>query len=67
MATLRTARAAWRGKSVLVVGAGMAGLSAARALHDAGFDTSIIEARTRLGGRINTCRESGCTVDFRAE
>lgn len=53
-------------RSVLVVGAGMAGLGAARALHDAGFDTQVIEARTRLGGRIHTRRDFGCAVDMGA-
>lgn len=59
--------AASRGKSVLIIGAGMAGLGAARALHDAGFDTQLIEARTRLGGRIHTRRDFGCAVDMGAE
>jgi polyamine oxidase len=52
--------------SVIVIGAGMAGLGAARALHDAGYDTLTIEARTRLGGRIHTRRDFGCAVDMGA-
>ena len=36
---------------IVVVGAGMAGLSAARALHDSGRKVVVIEARNRLGGR----------------
>lgn len=42
------------GKSVAVVGAGMAGLSAARALMDAGADVTVYEARARIGGRVHT-------------
>lgn len=39
---------------VLVIGAGMAGLAAARMLHDQGFHVQVLEARDRLGGRIWT-------------
>lgn len=42
---------------VLVIGAGMAGLSAARVLADAGEPVRVIEARERIGGRIATVRE----------
>ncbi|WP_414685978.1 flavin monoamine oxidase family protein [Mycobacterium sp.] len=44
-------------KAVLVVGAGMAGLSAARSLADAGWPVRVIEARDRIGGRVHTNRE----------
>jgi monoamine oxidase len=39
---------------VLVLGAGMAGLGAARLLHDAGARVTVIEARDRIGGRTHT-------------
>ncbi|HSH04562.1 MAG TPA: FAD-dependent oxidoreductase [Anaerolineae bacterium] len=44
------------GESVIVVGGGMAGLSAARRLHDAGYAVTVLEGRDRLGGRIHTSR-----------
>lgn len=41
---------------VVIVGAGLAGLAAARELHDRGVSVVVIEARTRIGGRIWTSR-----------
>ena len=41
---------------VVVIGAGLAGLSVARTLHDAGQAVVVLEARDRLGGRIHTSR-----------
>ncbi len=37
---------------VIVIGAGLAGLSAARDLHNAGVDVLVLEARDRVGGRV---------------
>jgi monoamine oxidase len=42
---------------VIVVGAGLAGLSAAYELTQAGHNVIILEARTRAGGRVFTMRE----------
>ena len=56
MARLRP-RPGWttgRAPRVVVVGAGPAGLSAARVLHRAGVDVTVLEARDRIGGRVHT-------------
>lgn len=44
---------------VAIVGAGLAGLTAARLLSAAGVDFVIVEARARFGGRILTADEGG--------
>jgi monoamine oxidase len=49
---------------VIVIGAGMAGLVAARLLHDSGFRVTVLEARDRLGGRTWTDDRIGAPVDL---
>ena len=44
-------------RHVLVLGAGLAGLRAAQLLSDSGFDVTVIEARSRVGGRLYTLDE----------
>src|SRR4051794_678030 len=45
-----------RRQSVVVVGAGLAGLVAAHELERAGFRVTVLEARSRVGGRVHTLR-----------
>jgi monoamine oxidase len=44
------------GVSVLVAGAGLAGLCAARDLADMGATVTVVDARDRAGGRVHTAR-----------
>src|SRR5215813_3281771 len=53
-------------REVLVIGAGIAGLTAARDLAVDGYDVAILEARERIGGRIWTSREFGLPADLGA-
>ena len=58
-----------RKTDVVIIGAGAAGLAAARALHDKDFDVVVLEARERIGGRIFTHRDraSGVPIELGAE
>jgi len=44
-------------KSVTIIDAGMAGLSAAYELHKAGWDVTVLEARSHVGGRVFSLHE----------
>lgn len=54
---------------VLVIGAGISGLTAARELARAGFRVKVVEARSRAGGRIFTIhpKDSSLRVELGAE
>jgi len=49
-------RGASHGTKVVILGAGMAGMSAAYELGKAGYDCTVLEARDRVGGRNWTIR-----------
>jgi monoamine oxidase len=51
---------------VVVVGAGFAGLAAARTLVDAGLKVTVLEARDRIGGRTRTDTSLGVPIDIGA-
>ena len=48
--------------NILIVGAGAAGLVAACELSRAGLKVIVLEARDRIGGRINTHHDAGSSV-----
>lgn len=53
--------------SVIIIGAGVAGLTAAQRLKAAGFEVKVLEARDRVGGRVHTSTNSaGTTLDLGA-
>lgn len=49
---------------ILIVGAGLAGLSAARELTKAGMECLVLEARSRVGGRVMGGSVAGQAVEF---
>ncbi|KAL3615318.1 Polyamine oxidase 2 [Castilleja foliolosa] len=52
--------------SVIVIGAGFAGVAAARTLHDAAFKVTLLESRDRIGGRVHTDYSFGFPIDLGA-
>lgn len=53
-------------RRVAIVGAGMAGLSAAKRLSERGLEVKLYEARNRLGGRVWTRDDLGAPLDMGA-
>jgi monoamine oxidase len=49
---------------VVVIGAGFAGLTAARELTKGGLDVVVLEGRDRVGGRSSTTLLAGVPVDL---
>ncbi len=55
-----------RNESAIVVGAGIAGLAAARELEAWGYRVIVLEGSRRIGGRIYTSRDLGLPVELGA-
>ncbi|KAA8495468.1 Lysine-specific histone demethylase 1-like 1 [Porphyridium purpureum] len=53
-------------KSVIIIGAGVSGLSAACILQSQGHEVLILEVKNRAGGRCHTDESLGCCVDLGA-
>jgi squalene-associated FAD-dependent desaturase len=51
------------GRRVVVIGGGLAGITAAIALRDAGAEVTLLESRPRLGGAATSYARAGMMVD----
>lgn len=51
-------------KRVIVIGAGLGGISAAIMLRVNGYDVEIFEKNEKIGGKLNTISEKGYTFDL---
>jgi oxygen-dependent protoporphyrinogen oxidase len=55
------------GRQVVVIGAGVAGLAAARRLRQAGREVLVLERSPLVGGRVRTALVEGCRIELGAE
>lgn len=51
------------GKKIIIIGAGISGLAAAKKLKDNGFNVTVLEAQEKVGGRLRTNRSLGVAFD----
>ena len=51
-------------KKVIVIGAGLGGLSAAISLKQAGYAVEVFEKNAQIGGKLNVLKERGYTFDL---
>jgi diapolycopene oxygenase len=51
-------------KTVIVIGSGLGGLSAAISLAQEGYDVTIHEKNPRIGGKLNVLKQQGYTFDL---
>ncbi len=51
-------------KKVIVIGAGLGGLSAAISLKQSGYDVALFEKNEKIGGKLNVLKEKGYSFDL---
>ena len=51
-------------RTVIVIGSGLGGLSAAISLAQEGYDVTIHEKNPKIGGKLNMLKEQGYTFDL---
>ncbi len=57
-------KSAGKGKSVVVIGAGLGGMSAAIMLARGGFHVTLLEKNTHVGGKLNQLQVQGFSFDL---
>jgi len=51
-------------KKIIVIGAGLGGISAAISLKQAGYEVTLFERNSKIGGKLNVLKERGYTFDL---